>query len=134
MKTILGVSKGDYSEYCVLAIFTTRKKAQEYLTGLQRSDAEIEEFALDPDPPVYVAIVCVHMERNGDVLYADCGQADIADAGFVHYLGPGGRLVWNVATDNMERAVKVVNEKRAMLIAAEAFGDDEKTRRVLGIA
>ena len=41
-------------------------------------------------------------------------------------------LVWIVQTEDFARAIKVVKEKRAIILANNAWGDDKKVRKLFG--
>ena len=146
---VWGVSEGQYSDYGVIAIFSSRKKAEAYLVEYLRladsnpfrSETYIEEFDFDPDPPKVVTAIKVNMAVNGDVLKISERLEDIKDIGFVGYniedylkRPISYSFSWVVHTDSQEQAIKVANEKRAMLIAANVWGDFRKTREVLGYA
>lgn len=54
---IWAVSSGEYSDYQVNAIFSTKERAEAYLSlvyGDEYSDARVEEFPLNPDDPVTI--------------------------------------------------------------------------------
>jgi len=131
------VSSGEYSDYGVEAIFTTREKAQAYCDAAKEivSDVAVEEFELDPEPPVVAALTTVYMRKDGHVVNDYSRTQNAHDEGFRFYSETdGGYVVWKVKTDDRKRAIKVVNEKRAQLIACDAWGDDEATRKMLGVA
>jgi hypothetical protein len=139
MAKIWGISEGAYSDYGVLAIFSTEEKARAYLdeyNKIRHNDARLEEFDLDPEPPQSVTVVRVNIRKNGDVIMVSdpCREA-IENVGFRQYGGYyrdlGLFLWWYVQTDDQERAVKVANEKRAMLIAAGVWGDYAATHALL---
>jgi hypothetical protein len=143
MAKIWGVSKGEYSDYRVVAIFSTRKMAQAYLdeyNKIQFNQGNLQEFYFDPDPPELVTFVEVNIAKGGDVIKASGPHMGPSDSiGFRSYHpfhpyrhGECSSMWWNVRTDSMERAIKVANEKRAMLIDADAWGDCDATRALLG--
>lgn len=135
MTSIWGVSSGSYSDYGVVAIFSSEEKAQEFLAEYSKldSEAELEEFAYDPEPPVAIEIITVHIDMEGNVLRVyDPRWAREGAVGFVGYgladVWRGPRvLIWVVPTTDKERAIKVANEKRAIILANEAWGDHEAT-------
>lgn len=69
MTTLYGVTTGEYSDYRVRALFSTRAKAEVYALGLSGrcyyDSADIEEFELDPEPNDYV----IAFKRSGDALF-----------------------------------------------------------------
>ena len=133
------VTEGEYSVYRIVGVFSTEDNARAFCAAhaqLSASDwPRVEEFDMDPEPPTAVTAIRVRMTRGGGgAAVGSPEQIDAADLGFQHYLTAFGdyQLVWNVQTDDPERAVKVVNEKRAMLIAADVWGDNDKTKGLLG--
>lgn len=63
MSTIWAVSSGDYSDYRVHAIFTTKEKADLYAEALPNGD--VEDFELDPEPDM----ANLEFMRSGDSLW-----------------------------------------------------------------
>jgi hypothetical protein len=144
MATIWAVSEGSYSDYRVKAVFSSKEKAEAFLDAYKRrrftDDPDIEEFEFDPDPPTVVPTIDVRITTGGDVVSVGAVvPLCVDDVGYRGYWsGPGDwsgprDLVWTVQTDDPERAVKVVNEKRAMIVAADVWGKEAKTRELLGI-
>lgn len=135
MGTIWGVSSGSYSDYIVEALFSSKEKAQEFLDEYSKFDSEarLEEFDYDPEPPRAIEVIGVHIDMEGNVLRVyDPRWVREGAVGFVGYgladVWRGPRvLIWVVPTTDKERAIKVVNEKRAIILANEAWGDPEAT-------
>jgi len=122
------VTVGEYSAYEVLAVFTTREKAEQFLvivpaTMTYNDDPKIEECPLDPSFPHLKpgwAFWHVRMGADGSVLDA-CRQATR------YYLDPEptsgeqswsyfDQLGWGSATvyaPDQAAAIKIVNEQRA---------------------
>lgn len=154
MATIWAVSEGDYSDYRVTGVFSSEKKAEAYLAVVKEENYagpyRLEELEYDPDPPTLVSTITVYIAKDGNVLPPKHVRVrEVAWVGFGGYYATPGHFVifpkrpeipdrpvylaWTVQTDDIERAVKVVNEKRAMLMAAGVWGDTTKTRELLGI-
>ncbi|KKK84316.1 hypothetical protein LCGC14_2784590 [marine sediment metagenome] len=124
MPNIFLVTEGEYSDYRVLAAFTTAEAADAFATlhteRSQHSDRpQVEECPLDAPQEEWL-VTYVRMAQDGRTLdtwvkveaeIVRCWLFDVHD-----------NLVWPVVTDGLERAVKVTNEKRAMLLAADAWG------------
>lgn len=131
MKTIYAVNAGDYSDYRVAALFTSREKAEAFMSIVTESDYnELEEFQLDP-PTVDLlkrgySVWAVNMlkdgttekvYRTGNDLYDVTGigvyvRRPLRDVGFTPEILTG--KVW---AKTEEQAVKIVNEKRTQMIA-----------------
>jgi len=135
MTSIWGVSSGSYSDYSVEALFSSEEKAQKFLDEYSKfePDARLEAFDYDPEPPVAIEVIVVHIDMEGNVLRVS-GPRWVREGavGFVGYgladVWRGPRvLIWVVPTTDKERAIKVANEKRAIILANEAWGDHEAT-------
>lgn len=136
MTSIWGVSSGSYSDYIVEALFSSEEKAQEFLDEYSKfePDARLEEFDYDPEPPRAIEVIGVHIDMEGNVLRVyDPRWVREGAVGFVGYgladVWRGPRvLIWVVPTTDKERAIKVVNEKRAIILANGAWNDADATR------
>ena len=135
MVTIWGVSSGEYSDYQVVAIFTSEEKAEVFLAEYRRlqCDARLQEFDLDPEPPDVIIGIQVSIFRNGSILnMRGPKEFDRSRVGFGAYFRGDAAMSWLVETSAAERAIKVANEKRGQLVAANVWGDDDKTQKLLG--
>jgi hypothetical protein len=141
------VTRGRYSDYGMIAVFTDEASAKAYAEmlvangGVSDYDgAEVEEVPLNPSIPVLPAgcnPYCVRMERNGDSLarvddYGFWANADWGDRR-CHWMkrGRGGAVigkiaVWqfSVTARDEEHAVKIANERRVQLIANGKWESD----------
>ncbi len=137
-KELLAVSSGDYSDYQVWAVFDDKKKANQYRDqlALVEYSVKIAELPLNPNPPDVVRGIEVRMNGDGNAeTLRPARHFRISDLGFYFYSyrsyeKHGDRtpvLVWRVHTEDPRRAIKVVNEIRAQLIAVGAWGDSSKT-------
>ena len=122
------VTSGEYSDYSVLGVFSTRERGDAFCAVYNASEpseqARIEVFALDT-PPDDWTVTDVHMQRDGTVLNV-VTHVELRVEPPYYYMRPSATdvvLLWGVPTANKERAVKVVNEKRAQILAQNAWGD-----------
>ena len=120
------VTEGYYSDYKILAVFSTREKAERYIKLCQKyrdllNSLEIEEFELDREPEEYV-YTFVRMNRDGNVIevrktvldsWLASAWNDPANVNCDVY----GNMYLYVRTDDVKKAIKVANEIRTMLIA-----------------
>ena len=124
------VTRGEYSDYHICAVFTKRKDAAKYIERTKRVDdwlseeKRIETWPLDQPPEEWV-LTLVWMDDALNVLrtYQSSGVED--KAGFYAWGNLSGKapeLGWHVATDSVERAVKVVAEKAAQIKALGLWG------------
>ena len=124
MKKVYVVTSGEYSDYCIEAIFSDLEKALE-LKLKAGFDNEIELFEIDTPISNFVYIV-VTMKKNGDIISTEQFLSTNYLGGFSQY-DPNGELVWVVKTDDEKRAIKVTNEKRSQILAADSWGSFAKT-------
>lgn len=124
MKKIFGVSRGDYSDYSVEAIFSTREMAEE---AAELIGGEVEEFPFDyiPDHPEGKRYYAVAMNIDGTVVLKYLKGIDFDDL-------PKHQIEWFASSDprivtfrlwakDEKHAVKVVNEERAKMVATNTW-------------
>ncbi len=123
------ITEGEYSDYHVVAAYTTREKAEEAIERLRRlgysgrSDPEIEEFPLDGTPryqPLYYCIVEVETGEvlreweTNQLLWSEEAMPPDEDADWTW----GGRLVVRGGTARgAEVARKIAFDKRTQILA-----------------
>jgi hypothetical protein len=129
MKKVYIITAGTYSDYRVVAVFSSRKLAEDFMDAMPGCD-RIEDYILNSSLPDLVRRGykrwCVTMLRNGDVEVVRNVGVDPEDPPDSRHSilrrsqEPGGMpdclLSW-VWAKNKEQAVKIVNEHRAQLIA-----------------
>ena len=110
------VTEGEYSAYRIRAVFSRRPKAVAYKKLLR--EATVETWPIDIPPTAWVQTV-VHMARDGTVEEARqvVSNEDWVQANGLHKCGNGHMMV-SVRTEDVERAIKVANEKRVQFIAS----------------
>lgn len=120
MKAYL-VSEGHYSDYIVEAIFSNKEKAEDYIKGFTAGYNDIREFEIDPEfVPVKNNMWKVHMRKDGIVEW--CGLVDTRSNMFEDgYSVYGNKAIFTVGAKNKKHAIKIANEKRAYLIANDAW-------------
>lgn len=116
------VTSGCYSDYQIEAIYSKKGDAVEHVRRLS-DEGGYKEWELDK--PIPDAFVSVSMKKDGAV---SCIYRGVScdTAGFSHY--GSDYFAWYVKTEDKERAIKVVNEKRAQIIAAGVWGDEKATK------
>ena len=124
------VTSGSYSDYGIDGVFSTKEKAQEFIDMVieagHSNEPGIEEWEIDGDylPHGFqrgLKSFCIRMKENGDAV--ECNQNTVY--GMNH-----GNPAWDVNNDlfmwvyakDEKHAVKIVNEKRAMIIANNEWG------------
>ena len=140
------VTQGEYSGYHVEAIFTDKDNAQEFIDNAIDKESyghettQIEEFELDKPREDWVhTVLCIY--KDGHSYFNDSLREHLKE-GFNDYHKSAYRkdatgkeeivATFKIKTDSIKRAVKIVNEKRAQILAASAWGNEELTRKVLG--
>jgi hypothetical protein len=134
-KTIYAVSAGSYSDYRVVALFTTVELAEEFMAAVPYADYNnITEFDLDPKTPDLIrrgySIWRVLMLRDGTTEQVSCkgvGLFEVIDIGhsmwrrsempYLRIKAPDC-LVSTVWAKSAEGAVKIANEHRTQMIAS----------------
>lgn len=134
MATSYIVVTGEYSDYHVCGVYSTRKKAN-YAAKVY--DGAVIEYEIDelPDHPKGLLGYRVEMKKDGaaDVQRCGIGPMEIYLAG--SFLNDYSRkddgqlvivkeFVISVWAKDEQHAVKIVNEKRAQIIAANEWPDD----------
>lgn len=124
------VSTGNYSNYGILAAFSTEEKAKELLAILKKDSDEcgIEEYELDPEVGDFTQY-SVFMKKDGSLL----GKTYTAKVYFptpshawstVDSDHPEGYMNYVVIAKSEEQAIKSANEVRAQAIAMETWGKE----------
>lgn len=124
MKKVYIVTSGDYSDYHIEAVFSRRDKALDFKNE-EKSDNDIEEFELDR-PISDFRYISITMKKNGDTVKIHPFMNSYNNEGFFQY-NINSELIWVVKTNNEKRAIKVTNEKRTQILAAECWNDFLKT-------
>ncbi len=123
---VYALTNGCYSDYRVLALFSTRERAEEAMALIARPESEgIEEY--DIDDPAWLSLPKGHkawmlfMRENGD-LCDQPSQVDPDDVGdpfwcVSRWLSTGAMRLYVIARDE-DHAVKVAGEKWSQMIAS----------------
>lgn len=137
MSTVYVVNRGCYSDYHVVAIFSTKQKAKDFMQAV-RTDYDdyndIEEYELDNNVVDLIkhgySIWNIHMLRNGDTERVERRDSEafyIESIGFTIWQrsqipinkdkNVGDVLVAYVWAKDEKHAIKITNEHRAQIIA-----------------
>lgn len=126
-KKVWVVTSGEYSDYAIEAVFSSKKMAENFIekskATFRGGEAGIDCFSLDPSPVRPRTQTCVFMSWGGDVVnWHHYVKATSSRASEVHVFpqtsSEFGLIRVTVVTSDLQRAVKVANEKRAQLIAS----------------
>ena len=137
VRKVYVVTAGVYSDYHILAIFTSRKRAEEYKKKAEKvwlyyqEEIRVEEYPLNMPPSQWVK-TCVRISRDGQVIetwkWIAKGEVREIEEDLPFY-DVQGNLVWIVHTEDEEKAIKVANEIRAIILANDEWGDEEALKR-----
>lgn len=129
-KTLYAVSRGEYSNYQVIAIFDDKTLAEKFRDSVSNPN-EIEEYELNPyKTQLRKGFKCfrVVMQKDGssetelEYFTDDDNRFDV-----IQYRGePEKQLRARVWARDEQHAVKIVNEKRTRLIAGNDWTVGEK--------
>ena len=117
------VTCGDYSDYRIVGVFSSKALAQTHIDAFDNSydGCKIEEYPIDATEE-WGYITTIYMKRNGNSSgghterqHRPCASHKLVS---VSLCGKKKYLESRVLTDSMERAVKVTNEHRVRLIAS----------------
>jgi hypothetical protein len=141
-KKVFAVTSGSYSDYHVVAVFSTEAKAQEYIDASKEAASydwcnleDVEEYTLDaPIIPLYY--VTVRMLRDGTIEDGDnldlhFGEHTTGFVGIWIYNSGDSAFSWTTDTKDKKRAIKVANEKRAEIIALGLWPTGDEDRKAL---
>ncbi len=130
MTTVYAVSKGCYSDYSVVALFSTRELAQTFMDrhpGGYEDWNEIEEFALDEGVEQMRAGMSrynVRMGENGDSYDVGSETYWFTEKPDAEFRKPAAPRInqrwfnWYGWAMSQEHALKIANEYRIRLLAA----------------
>ena len=120
-KKIYIVTSGDYSDYGINAVFSTKEKAEEFMDTVG-SDSRIEEYSLDEPIKREVSIWGVTMEI-GTKEVLNIFPYEYRGKDIVEFLPRDSyrseRLLFSIESDSKERAIKIASERFGAVIANE---------------
>lgn len=123
MKQVYAVTDGDYSDYKVIGVYSTQKRA-EYAHRLYGVDNEIEVWVVDelPEHPRGMLLFHVRMARDGEVVRMWQGSPGGGVVGIESASNYGSvrfreNLAFDVWAKDEKHAIKIVNEYRGRMLA-----------------
>ena len=135
------VTSGTYSDYHIAGVYDNKEAAENYAFNMGATDwAEVEEYEMGSHCKRKGAMWCGFMCRDGTVDNAESGRA--CDNECILYYPDDDYEVYGHAKGNpyiyfrlrvptLEHAVKIVNEKRAEMVATD-FWDHPRGERIGG--
>ena len=121
-KKVYIVTSGEYSDYCVEGIFSTKEKAKD-LKKVVDGNNPIKEYELDKPIYGWMFAVRIEMDIEGNTTHSSYLKQRV-NMRFDKYFY-NGYLHIDIKSDSLERAIKVVNEKRIQILANNEWGNDK---------
>lgn len=130
MKKVYLVSRGSYSDYSIVALFSSKEKAETFMayhpkTGYDSLN-DLEEFELDgpTEFPVGKLAFRVRFTRDGEMEVAQTDPQYVRD--FVRPYGDGKTMCTECWAADEKAAAKIANERRAQVIAENQWETDHR--------
>lgn len=122
MTKVYALCSGYYSSHGLVAIFSTRAKAQQYIETFPGPEYnDIEEYELDEGMSELdrgLTSFVVFINRNGDVSH--CAKNSDPDVSCNStYFNRNDEAVFRMWATDAQHAVKIANERRIALLASE---------------
>lgn len=153
MTTVFVVERGEYSDFGWEAVFSTRETAERYVRVVSalRSDTSyrVVETELDAPQSSWTCLV-VEMKKDGTVVDTDTIVETLNGEGYNTWMwalftrarASAGwaidpettTLRCAVRTDSVERAIKVVNERRTWILTQGLWAKEDEIRAIRGQA
>jgi len=117
-KKIYIVTSGEYLDYSIHAVFSTKEKAEEYIQQCG-TDYTIEEYDLDKEVEKKEHLWKIKFDKNGVATASPSFLIkEKTDVCFVSVSWYGERFIhFHVDADSMDRAIKIARERYAAIRA-----------------
>ena len=127
MTKVYILTRGSYSDYSIVAVFSSLEKLNEFKLAIPDADYnDTEEYDINPDDAQMVnsglALWLVQMRHNGDVVSVRPRSRSYSSTSCLVYGCRPEAMEFSMIEDvvwarDEQHAVKIVNEKRIVLIA-----------------
>ncbi len=124
MKTVYVVTSGCYSDYRIEALFEKKEDAEALASVLSDSNG-VDEW--DVNKQKITPVWHITMKINGDMA-EDYGEPTAGIEMEETIFWEPEVVSFHIKADTLERAVKVANERRAIILSHNLWGDDEAVR------
>lgn len=126
-KIVYIVTKGEYSDYHIEAVFSSKKKAKEYVQH-NGAECQIEEYKLDAQFERGAKLWCVAIDvDNSDILEAEAlhyKRDELKDLCVIRDFLHQKRCELYIVTDTMDRATKIAKERYFALKSNQYIWDE----------
>ena len=140
MNLVFLVEQGSYSDYRILAAFSTKARAEEYAAGVG-GDAQVAQYPVDEDFDNWY-VTEVRMDRQGEVQSV---ETKIRDQGrvleFPHFVGNAISGSWQsfqrieICYESLSRdqtaVIKTANDIRTRILASDLWPEEGSDIRVV---
>jgi len=121
------VTSGSYSDYRIEEIFENEEDANALANVLSDGNG-VDEWEVNKQK--VVPLWSIWMKRNGDLdedyVSPSAGMGNKEQT----YCYDDDSIHFEILADTLERAIKVANERRAIIIAQGFWGDDDKIKEL----
>ena len=121
------VTSGSYSDYRIEEIFAKKDDA-EALAAVLSDGNEVDEWEVNKRR--VVPLWSLWMKGNGDSDDDYCSPYANTDDKEAIYCYDDDSVHFDVLADSLERAIKVANERRAIILSQNLWGDNEKIKEL----
>lgn len=136
MGKVYVVTAGSYSDYRIEAVFSSRKKAQDYQDYIDAKSQklrlknhyyeefnDIEEYTLN-DPPTFMSVYCVHIDMEGTETGRFHNMRKTTEYTEARHNGPvrirRNENITGISTRSFDVALKAARDKLAEVKARDA--------------
>ena len=120
MKSVFAVSSGSYSDYRVLAVFSTRRQAEGWVPFCE--DSFVEEFAIDPEEVPTPDLRCFRVWSAADKLTVDRVEVMRRGMGLFGVEDIGSKVVVSVYARDVDHATKIAADRFREAKALRSMG------------
>ena len=124
--TVYIVTHGQYSDYHIVAVYDNKKAANNHAFNISNmwNDGRVEEYEINNTcekmRPRWSGIMYKdgHVEHSGKDSHEDKPYIRFCAEDRSRYTTHKAYMTYSIETETEEKAVKIINEKRAILIAS----------------
>ena len=127
-KEVYVITTGEYSDYSICAIFSTKEKAKDYIQQ-NGSEYRVEKYNIDEEVPqeTKLWLVCFDIDKSCIETAIPCDnrcdnghdRKDTCKVNSGYYIGNRCVIDFYVDADKMDRAIKIARERFAAIKANE---------------
>jgi len=126
-KTVYVVTQGDYSDYHIVAIYSTEEEAEKHPQGKYDSN-NIEEWQMDAYTVMRAdgkKVMFGRINKDGKIYDIKDNFGDIENAGEIGFANDGSMYAFAIVKDK-EGMKKVLSDTRAQYLAENKWGKEKR--------